>query len=317
MTRPIPLATFVLLLGLPGASGAQQAAQDPAIREVQYNPMRVIDVAVARGVATLISLPAGESIRYVAAGRASDCAKAEDAWCVNGPEGTNLVFVKARSNASKSNNLEVVTTARQYSFRLNVAADEARNVTQRLLVRLAPMGSAASPMLAPVALGSHAGMAVAAASVSGAPVRVRASGREPLPVVGDATAARLDERLSHAPEIANTQYSIAVGERSDDIVPAAIFDDGRFTYLRLPGNREIPAVFHVTAEDEETVVNTRMEGDLLVVDRVSRKLRLRVGNQVVSVFNDAFDLEGNPPNGGMTVPGVERVVRAPIHGALP
>jgi type IV secretory pathway VirB9-like protein len=47
-----------------------------------------------------------------------------------------------------------------------------------------------------------------------------------------------------------------------------VFDDGVFTYLRLPGNREIPAVFHVAADGQETLTNTRMETDLLVVDRV-------------------------------------------------
>jgi type IV secretion system protein VirB9 len=53
-----------------------------------------------------------------------------------------------------------------------------------------------------------------------------------------------------------------------------------------------------------------MEDDLLVVDRVSRRLMLRAGSAVVGVWNDAFDLDGVPPGGGTTVPGVKRIFKA-------
>ena len=59
-------------------------------------------------------------------------------------------------------------------------------------------------------------------------------------------------------------------------------------------------------------VNAAMEGDLLVVDRVSRRLMVRAGSAVVGVWNEAFDLFGSPPEDGTTVPGVERVVRAVV-----
>ena len=97
---------------------------------------------------------------------------------------------------------------------------------------------------------------------------------------------------------------------AQDIVPTLVFDDGRFTYLRFPGNREIPAVFHVLGDGGETLVNARMEDDLLVVDRVSRRLMLRAGSAVVGLWNEAFDLDGKPPGDGTTVPGVQRALRA-------
>lgn len=117
------------------------------------------------------------------------------------------------------------------------------------------------------------------------------------------------ERLKASPPVENSVYSIAEGKASEDILPALVFDDGRFTYFRFPGNRELPAVFHVLGDGSETLVNARMEGDLLVVDRVSRRLMLRAGSAVVGVWNDAFDLDGVPPNGGTTVPGVERALK--------
>ena len=53
----------------------------------------------------------------------------------------------------------------------------------------------------------------------------------------------------------NSSYSIAEGSGSEDIVPTLVFDDGRFTYFRFPGNREVPAVFHVLGDGSETLVN--------------------------------------------------------------
>ena len=61
------------------------------------------------------------------------------------------------------------------------------------------------------------------------------------------------ERLQASPTVMNTQYSLAEGAGSQDIVPTLIYDDGRFTYLRFPGNREIPAVFHVLGDGGETL----------------------------------------------------------------
>ncbi|MEO7007954.1 MAG: TrbG/VirB9 family P-type conjugative transfer protein, partial [Caldimonas sp.] len=106
------------------------------------------------------------------------------------------------------------------------------------------------------------------------------------------------------------------GKASGDIVPSLVFDDGRFTYLRFSGNREVPAVFNVLADGSETLVNTRMEGDLLVVDRVSRQLMLRSGAAVVGLWNEAFDPEGVPPQDGTTVPGVRRELKADAAAPL-
>jgi type IV secretion system protein VirB9 len=284
------------------------------IREVEYSPKAIIDVTVARGVALLIELPDGDLVRFAGVGRSSECNRSEDNWCVSTPQDTNLVFVKAKTRASGSNNLELVTARNlKYSFRLNLG-DE-RSATQRLVVRPAGRGPS-MPMAAPT---SGTLPAASRQDVRGAAPDVAAS----VPAFTRATAIfaghapplteaeLLADRLAAAPRIANSSYSLAIGSRSEDIVPTAVFDDGVFTYLRLPGNREIPAVFHVAADGQETLTNTRMESDLLVVDRVSRTMRLRLGDQVISVINEAFDLEGRSVNKtGMTVDGVERALRS-------
>jgi type IV secretion system protein VirB9 len=285
------LTSFTATLGLV-VSGVTAAAEpaDPRLREVVYDPRAVVTVPVKRGVVTLVVLDADESITEVAAGLGGDCAKAESAWCVAAQPGGRNFFVKAKSSASAANNLAVVTDRRTHTFRFVVLADgDPMPPVYRLVVKAPPRAVPAARL----ALRDVVPL-VALPAIPPPP--------PPQQVVA--------ERLQAKPQVMNTQYSVAEGAGSQDIVPTLVFDDGRFTYLRFPGNREIPAVFHVLGDGSETLVNARMEEDLLVVDRVSRRLMLRAGSAVVGLWNEAFDLDGKPPGDGTTVPGVQRVLRA-------
>ena len=288
MTR---LTSFTATLGLV-VSGATAAAEpaDPRLREVVYDPRAVVTVPVKRGVVTLVVLDADESITEVAAGLGGDCSKAESAWCVAAQPGGRNFFVKAKSSASAANNLAVVTDRSTHAFRFVVLADgDPKPPVYRLVVKAPPR---AVPAARPALRDAAPLVALPATPPPPPPQQVVA------------------ERLQAKAEVMNTQYSVAEGTGSQDIVPTLVFDDGRFTYLRFPGNREIPAVFHVLGDGGETLVNARMEDDLLVVDRVSRRLMLRAGSAVVGLWNEAFDLDGRPPGDGTTVPGVQRVLRA-------
>ncbi|MBK1613045.1 type IV secretion system protein VirB9 [Rubrivivax gelatinosus] len=274
------LATALATCSLPAA------AADARLRTVVYDPGAVVTVPVRRGVLTHVVLADDESIRQVGAGLGGDCSKAESTWCIVAEAGDRNIFVKAKSQARAANNLAVVTDRRVHAFRFVVLADnDARQPVFRIRVALP------APARSDRATGG-AESALAALPEPPPPTEI------------------VRERLAAAPAVTNTAYAIAERRASDDIVPTLVFDDGRFTYLRFPGNREVPAVFHVLGDGSETLVNTRMEGDLLVVDRVSRRLMLRAGTAVVGVWNEAFDLEGAPPTDGTTVPGVARVMKA-------
>ena len=272
-----------------GAADSQPA--DPRLREVLYDPRAVVTVPVKRGVVTLVVLDADESITEVAAGLGGDCSKPDAAWCVAAQPGGRNLFVKAKSTAGAPNNLAVVTDRRTHSFRFVVLADNDSKAPVYRLVVKAPAPPV--PSAGRLALRDTARL-VALPAVPPPP--------SPQEVIA--------ERLQAKPQVMNSHYSIAEGKGSEDIVPTLVFDDGRFTYIRFPGNREVPAVFHVLGDGSETLVNARMEEDLLVVDRVSRRLMLRSGSAVVGVWNEAFDLDGVPPDGGTTVPGVQRVLKA-------
>lgn len=278
-------------LAVSAASAADTTSSDPRLREVQYDPRAVVTVPVKRGVVTLVVLDADESITEVGAGLGGDCAKPDAAWCVAAQPGGRNLFVKAKSTAGAPNNLAVITDRRTHSFRFVVLADNDPKAPVYRLVVKAP--AVASPTAGRLSL-RDTGPLVALPAVPPSP--------SPQELIA--------ERLQAKPQVMNSRYSIAEGKGSEDIVPALVFDDGRFTYIRFPGNREVPAVFHVLGDGSETLVNARMEEDLLVVDRVSRRLMLRSGSAVVGVWNEAFDLDGVPPDGGTTVPGVQRVLKA-------
>ncbi len=280
-------------LGGPGNRARAQDAPDPRLKEVWYDPQSVVTVLVKRGIVTDIVLDANEEITDVASGVGADCAKPDSSWCVAAQPGGRHLFVKPKSSAGAANNIAVVTDKRTYSFLFVVLADrDARQPVYRLSVKAA----APAPIMPPT---------------PSVPVAAFALAEPALP----SPSELIKERLAAAPQPVNSNYSIAEGKGSEDIVPTLVFDDGRFTYLRFPNNREVPAIFHVRPDGSETVVNTRMEGDLLVADRVSRRLMLRAGSAVIGVWNDAFDLDGVASTNGTTVSGVERSLKSPPVGS--
>lgn len=277
---------------------------DPRLREVVYDPLAVVTVPVKRGMVTLVVFDQDEVITEVAVGQGGDCSKADAVWCVAAQPGGRHLYVKAKSGADAPNNLAVVTDRRSHALRFEVLPDNDR---QQPVYRLSIKAPSQSRQASRMALQDIASLA-ALPSVPPPP--------SPQQVVA--------ERLQAKSTVMNTRYSLAEGAISQDIVPTLVYDDGRFTYLRFPGNREVPAVFHVLGDGSETLVNARMEDDLLVVDRVSRRLMLRAGSSVVGIWNEAFDLEGTPAAGATTVPGVQRVLKAgaspqdgPSNGVMP
>jgi type IV secretion system protein VirB9 len=283
--------TLLIACTLSSSMFAQTKAKpaDPRLREVIYDPLAVVTIPVKRGMVTLVVFDKDEVITEVAVGQGGDCSKADAVWCVSAQPGGRHLFVKAKSGADAPNNLAVVTDRRSHALRFVVLPDNDRQQPVYRLTVKAPVQPKPASRL------SLQDIAALAALPSVPP--------PPTP------QQLVAERLQAKPTVMNTQYSLAEGAGSQDIVPTLVYDDGRFTYLRFPGNREIPAVFHVLGDGSETLVNARMEDDLLVVDRVSHRLMLRAGSSVVGIWNEAFDLEGLPAAGATTVPGVQRVLK--------
>lgn len=125
-----------------------------------------------------------------------------------------------------------------------------------------------------------------------------------------AREAMVQQRLAAPAVVRNTAYSMQVMPRSDDITPTAAWDDGRFTYIRIPNNRRIPAIFRVAEDGSESVVDRHMDGDVIVVHEIAQRFVLRLADEVVGLWNDAYSVDGVPPKDGTTVDGIKRVLRS-------
>lgn len=80
---------------------------------------------------------------------------------------------------------------------------------------------------------------------------------------------------------ANYNYYFA-GDKA--LKPRAVFDDGVKTFIEPNG--EVPAVFVVGPNRHESVVNFRMEGRFMVIDKVARQFTLRAGKSVLCLYNN-------------------------------
>jgi type IV secretion system protein VirB9 len=273
---------------LPGKS-------DPRVRYVKYVADQVTVIKVRRGSVTRIMLEGGEKIAVAATGFSADCAKAELEWCVRADVGTNQVWIKPKDGAT-FNNLELNTNKRDYSLEFQVlkdspagrvtAANDKRLVTEPMFRVIFQY-----PLSVPLS-------------------EILAASRPPGQANDSLTRTEAATR-AEVPKPRNWNYSMQVLEGAEDITPTLVFDDGRFTYFQFLGNREVPSIFYVSRDGEEGRINYHMEGDIAVVERMSRKFVLRLGQAVIGVFNEAFDLDGVPPSNGTTSERLVRTLRAP------
>lgn len=70
--------------------------------------------------------------------------------------------------------------------------------------------------------------------------------------------------------------------------PRVVFDDGKFTYFKMPANlQELPALFAVIEDKDYSLVNFEVKGDYLVAQRLLPFAVLKLGRQEVRVTKPA------------------------------
>lgn len=244
---------------------------DSRIQTVEYNAEDVVVLSVRSGRAVRIVFGSNEKIVDVASGFT-------DGWELV-PRG-NILFLKAKSltggegggvlspQAERWNtNLVVTTDARLYDFDLRL-------------------------------VGAQEGVAYR--------VEFRYPAEEKASAQAKAVEKKSLDKLSRKMAPKNWQYTMEIGEKAHAIAPSLAYDDGNFTYLKFPNNRNFPVAFLVAADGSESIANSHVEGDMLVIHQVAPQLVLRFGQAVVSVYNEAYDVDGVVPTNGTTAPGVRR-----------
>ena len=273
MRRSLPLVTLIAGLAL-ASPVAAQASLDPRIREVDYDPEAVYRIAGAFRTATQIVFSPDETIRHAAIGDSV-------AWEV-AAEGS-VLFLKPRER-HQATNLLVVTErggqVRHYAFEL-LAREPGDRTAIAYQVRFRY------------------------------PADEQAQAALTLSVQAEAMEQRLVGLELERGVVEGTRNLAWSAQGDAALQPSEVSDNGRFTVLRFPGVQALPALFEVAEDGSERLVPYDVRGEFVVIHGVTRGLRLRRGQSVLCLFNDAYDPRGTNPGTGTASPAVDRT---PVGG---
>jgi len=260
------LVAAILTVAMPTIASAENTPRpvpaDHRVREVNYSDQNVIAIRSAFRTATQIEFAQGEVIKFVAMGDTVS-------WEVAPAE--NSLFIKPRERASGTNLIVVTEYAglkRNYTFALSaVANSRAAETYFKVRVRYPEQEAAA--------------LREATARRQLAQVLAQQNG---------AIKAALD--LGVLEGTRNLNYTV---KGASAIQPSEVTDNGQFTVLRFPNQREIPAIFTVNPDGSEATASFDVRDEFVVVHGVFRELRLRRGKVVLCIYNDNPNFYGRDP----------------------
>lgn len=119
--------------------------------------------------------------------------------------------------------------------------------------------------------------------------------------------AKVERAFMEAPAGYNLSYTMS-GDH--DLAPVNAWDNGRFTFFKFSANSELPAIYMVDADGNESLMPRTTTGDsndIIVVHKVNPKWIVRLGERALAIFNEAYDPNGVPNNTGTASPAVRRV----------
>ncbi|MBB4642624.1 P-type conjugative transfer protein VirB9 [Rhizorhapis suberifaciens] len=266
MKQLLMLSAAILAAALPGQASAENTPRpvtaDHRVREVNYSDQNVIAIRSAFRTATQIEFAQGEVIKFVAMGDTVS-------WEVAPAE--NSLFIKPRERAGGTNLIVVTDYAgqkRNYTFALSAVANSRVAQTYfKVRVRYPEQEAAA--------------LREAAARRQLAHVLAQQNG---------AIKAALD--LGVLEGTRNLNYTV---QGASAIQPSEVTDNGQFTVLRFPNQREIPAIFTVNPDGSEATASFDVRDEFVVIHGVFRELRLRRGKVVLCIYNDNPSFYGRDP----------------------
>lgn len=134
----------------------------------------------------------------------------------------------------------------------------------------------------------------------------------------EAAERRAAEQL-RAPSPASTLNKQYVGQGDASILPTReMWDDGQFTYVRLPGHARIPGFWAINPDGKPALVSDfNKVGDIVSLPRIAPAWHLRDGDAVLYTWNLAYNPVGNDTGTGTVSPDIERTVKLPGASASP
>jgi hypothetical protein len=105
----------------------------------------------------------------------------------------------------------------------------------------------------------------------------------------------------------NACHYHAQGQKPNTISPLCPMDNGMWTLIRFPGLTQKPAVYSVNDDNSDgRLMRQHGTADFVVLEEIAPRFRLRLGDVVLDIVNDAYDAVGKPTNTGTISPNVVR-----------
>lgn len=243
------------------ASTPMGMSTDGRVKTVVYNENDVISLKGYYGYQTTVSFSPSEKIQNISIGDSI-------AWQVVPNKAGNILFIKPVEERATTN-MTVITDRRIYNFELTsgLAGSPRDNSITYMLRFTYPMDTVTDY--------SHTNIEI----------YDRAAAME-RPYAPRSAITKTGVTAVGAPKDLNFQYSFK-GE--DDLAPSIVFDNGEFTYFKFRDMDDLPAIFEVDRDRNESVVNYHIENGYMVVAGLGRQFTLRHGELESCVFNDARD----------------------------
>ncbi|MCL6230354.1 P-type conjugative transfer protein VirB9 [Bartonella bilalgolemii] len=250
------------------------AQKDNRIRFINYDPYNVTKIIGSIRSSVQIEFANDENIAYIGIGNSI-------AWQV-APAG-HFVFLKPRE-VQPITNLQIVTTRqdgtkRSYQFELQVREGDVSigNDTYFLVKFRYPEDEALRKQLAQEA---------------------KAQKNE----------EEFVDNILNMHEHFGPRNWAYVAQGSPLIEPSSVYDNGKTTTFTFLGNNEIPAIYLVSLDGQETIVPKSIKGNQVIVHAIAMQFTLRRGNEVLCIFNKGFLPRGINPGTGTTSPSVQREI---------
>ncbi len=240
---------------------------DGRIQYVNYSEHNVTKIKAVNGFITTITFAEGETVSNYGSGYST-------AWEFAAAD--NHFFLKPKDKEATTN-IIIVTNRHVYSIDVQLIDDE-KDATYQLVYKY-----------------------------PGDEAKIRARSAEKKKLSDE--LERTDPNVAEDRPVGNYQYTMNFGkdEGSRDLAPALVYDNGQFTYFRFNSQKDVPAIYRVSA-DGESLVNSHVEKGVLVVHGVYKEYRLRAGKSVVGVYNENYRGGDLQPASGTTVKTVTREV---------
>lgn len=248
------LALVAFLAGTT-AAGMPTQAHAQVVQQYEYQPDHIYPVRTGLGITTQIELSPNEQILDFSTGFSSG-------WELSRRD--NVFYLKPK-NVDVDTNMMVRTATHSYIFELKVVATDWKALDQARREGVQYKISFSYP-----------------ADTSFSTKKKKA-----------AEAPPLDTHLVPGRSY-DFDYDYAARSKSAPwLVPEHVYDDGRFTYIRMSDLKRFPtgnfpAVFmRETGHGEDSLVNTTVEGNTIVVHGTYPYLVIRHGDNVVGLRRNA------------------------------